>query len=286
MLNASRPGKAVEGCPVDCSLEQTFTQPNLRILSLNIFHGFPSCPELRTRLDQIAHEAERFGVDILLLQEIPWTVHFGNSAKYLADRLGMNYLYLRANGNRNAILFEEGVAILSRFQILESRFTELQPRAGIFEHRVVLGARLSIGPQSFWVYSTHLTHGEPEVNQSQAAVLKDFITASSPGAGLLGGDFNAEQASPQMIGLSQMWTDTYRALHPNSEGFTCCLSDLRNGAREEFNKRIDYMFLIHPSELVKLKKVDLIFTDPVAWDGSWIWVSDHAGLLLELTWDL
>jgi endonuclease/exonuclease/phosphatase family metal-dependent hydrolase len=86
----------------------------MRILSLNMLHGHPRFVDLTSRLDLIATEITRLGADIIMLQEVPWTLQHGNAAAWLAEQTGMNYLYLRANGGRWTIFFEEGEAILSR----------------------------------------------------------------------------------------------------------------------------------------------------------------------------
>jgi len=74
-------------------------------MSLNVLHGHPRFEHLARRLDLIAAEIRRQDADIVCLQEVPWTRQLGGGAEYLAQRTGLNYLYLRANGNRWAILF-------------------------------------------------------------------------------------------------------------------------------------------------------------------------------------
>jgi endonuclease/exonuclease/phosphatase family metal-dependent hydrolase len=78
-----------------------------------MLHGFPTFHRLGERLELIVDEARRLDADVVLLQEVPWTPAMGGVAEALAARLAMNHVYLRANGNRGAILFEEGEAILS-----------------------------------------------------------------------------------------------------------------------------------------------------------------------------
>ena len=68
----------------------------------------------------------------------------------------MNHVFFRANGNRRAILFEEGVAVLSRFPILDSVGIALPPKAGFFENRVALHARLQTPRTVLDVVCTHL----------------------------------------------------------------------------------------------------------------------------------
>ena len=112
VLSASRPGSHAEGCPDGCATAEPRRQGPLRVLSLNVLHDFPRFERLSERLDLIAAEILRQDADVVCLQEVPW--HWGSAARALAERTGLNYLYLRANGNRWALLFEEGEALLSR----------------------------------------------------------------------------------------------------------------------------------------------------------------------------
>ena len=114
VVNTSLPGVRVEGCFQGCSEPGDISQDELLIVSLNMLHGFPKFEYLSQRLEIIGEEIIELDADIVLLQEVPWTLKTGNSAKLLAEKIGMNYAYLRANGNRWAIGFEEGEAILSR----------------------------------------------------------------------------------------------------------------------------------------------------------------------------
>jgi len=140
LLEASEPGRAVEGCPQLCAVQVRRQAGPLRVLSLNMLHGHPDFTDLPLRLDLIATEIRRLDADVVLLQETPWTRTTGNGAKYLAHQLGYNYLYYRANGNHRLILFEEGEAILSRFPLKSPQFAVLRPRLSFFESRVALSA--------------------------------------------------------------------------------------------------------------------------------------------------
>jgi endonuclease/exonuclease/phosphatase family metal-dependent hydrolase len=198
LFNVSRPGRRVEGCPEGCAAVAPRTSGPLRVLSLNMLHGFPRFDHLDDRLDLIAAEIQRLDPDIVCLQEVPW--HWGSAAQDLAERTGLNHLYMRANGNRWAILFEEGEAILSRYPLRDATATGLAPRAGLFEHRVALQATAVTPWGDLRVVSTHLTHGDPAVNETQAASLIAFVNASDTGAppAVVAGDFNAREDSAQI----------------------------------------------------------------------------------------
>lgn len=282
VLNVSRPGTHVEGCAQGCVTAGPRRDGPLRIMSLNVLHGFPRFAHLEQRLALVAQVIREKDADIVLLQEVPW--HWGSSASRLAKETGLNHLYLRANGNRWAMLFEEGEAILSRFPLRDAAFAELEPGAGPFEHRVALGATAD----TFWglvrVYSTHLTNGEPEVNAGQATSLAAYVARSGAGPALVGGDFNAEEGEPQIRALD--WVDTYRQANPGDPGFTCCVGALTSGTAEaghfmDLDKRIDYLFL-EPARRAEVVSSRRVLDEPYWTGGVWLWASDHVGLLSEI----
>ncbi len=280
ILNVSRAGVAVEGCPVGCATVAQRADGPLRVMSLNVLHDFPHFQHLSQRLDLIAEEIRRQDADLVCLQEVPWALRLGSGARYLAERAGMNYLYLRANGNRHAILFEEGEAILSRYPLRESAFTELKPRPQFFEHRVALAATAATPWGEVRVVVTHLTTGPAGVNHAQAQSLLAFVAAQGEDPAIVAGDFNAVEESPQIRLLGQQWTDTYRAIHPAERGETCCVDDLTAGPDEPLEKRIDYLFLV-PGTGATLSVVgsQRVLDQPFHTVGGWLWASDHVGLL-------
>lgn len=284
IFNASRPGTQVEGCPAGCAATEDGSGDVLRILSLNVLHGYRTSGNRMRRLDLIAGEVRRLRPDIIVLQEVPWSLRLGNGAEYLARELAFNHAYLRANGNRHAILFEEGLAILSRYPLAGLQWQELQPRAAFFEHRVVLKATAVTPQGDLDVFVTHLTHGERQTNVAQAESLRAFVEETRTNLAIIAGDFNAAEDSVQIQMLVATWKDAYRSLHPHGPGFTCCVSDLTAGpASDPLHSRIDYVFLEAENEEA-LHVVDArVVLDKPFWLGDgWLWASDHAGLLISL----
>jgi endonuclease/exonuclease/phosphatase family metal-dependent hydrolase len=281
LLNVSRAGTRVQGCPQGCASTGERRDGPLRILSLNVLHGFPRFENLRRRLDLIAGEIRRLDADIVCLQEVPWTVTVGSGAGYLARRTGLNHLYLRANGNRWAILFEEGEALLSRYPLRDASFMELRPRAGFFEHRVVLRATALTPRGEVPVFVTHLTDGEAELNRAQADSLLSYVSANASGPALVAGDLNATEHSPQIEALTAAWLDTYRSASPHDPGFTCCIDELKGGPSQPLKKRIDYLFLV-PGDDARIASSRKVLAQPVPGEQGWLWASDHVGLLTAI----
>jgi endonuclease/exonuclease/phosphatase family metal-dependent hydrolase len=281
--NTSRPGVVPRGCADGCVTAPTRRDGPLRVLSLNMLHGLPTFCGLRQRLDLIADGIRAADADIVCLQEVPWAPTLGDAAAYLGQRTGLNYLFLRANGNRSAILFEEGEVILSRYPLREAGGTELLPRAGWWQHRVVLHATAATPWGDIGVFATHLTHDNPQANQGQATALAEFVVARCQGLCLVAGDLNATEDSPQIQRLAARWTDAYRSAHPDQAGLTCCVDDLQAGPQELLEMRIDYVFLVPPAgQVAHPVSARLAFDAPFAVPGGWQWASDHVGLLVEV----
>ena len=280
LVNVSRPG-VPQGCPDGCATAGPQPGSVLRVMSLNVLHGFPHFEYLPQRLDLVAEEIRDRQIDVALLQEVPWTPRLGSGAQYLAERTGMNYVYLRANGNRWTIFFEEGEAILSRYPLVDVDHVELEPRAGFFEHRVALQATVETPSGPVRLFVTHLTNGDPGVNRQQAASLLAFVSAEPDLPAIVAGDFNAPPDSPQVRMLSERWTDAFRAANPDEAGLTCCVDDLTAGPDEPLEERIDYVWLV-PGAKGRLQVVEAerVLDRPSAVEGGWLWASDHVGLLV------
>ena len=284
LVNVSKPGSQVIGCLQDCALDQIRVDDGtLRLMSLNILHGYPEFNNLQKRLQIIANEITRQGADLVCLQEAPWTPEFGYAAEVLAKSAGMNYAYLRANGNHGLIRFEEGVAILSRYPILHTNFTELEPRAGFFENRVVLHVVVAAPGGNLDIFVTHLTHGDDRINAGQAAGLHRYVEANRKGFAIIAGDFNAQDDERQIMDFQKRWTDAYREANPGKSGETCCVDELTAGPDELLDVRIDYIFIAPiDSQTYQLAGVKRVLHQPSRLDGGWLWASDHVGLLADI----
>ena len=283
ILNVSRVGAQVTGCPDGCATTGERGDGPLRVMSLNVLHGFPRFEHVEARLGLIADEIRRQDADIVCLQEVPWTLRLGNAAEHLVGRTGLNHLYLRANGNRWAILFEEGEAILSRYPLRDASFAELEPRAGLFEHRAVLQATAMTPWGSVRVFATHLTNGDAEINRAQAASLGAFVAAQGEGLAIVAGDFNATEDAPQIQALAGQWLDAYPVVHPGDEGLTCCIGDVSQGPEQRLEERIDYVFLVpEVRRSASVVSIQRVLDRPSHTLDGWLWASDHVGLVAAI----
>ncbi|HLE52992.1 MAG TPA: endonuclease/exonuclease/phosphatase family protein [Anaerolineales bacterium] len=279
VLNASTAGERAQGCPQGCSVRATRRPGPLRVMSFNVLHGFPNFENLGERLELAAAEILRQDADLVLLQEVPWTRQVRDGAKFLAERVGFNYLYLRAQGNHWAILFEDGVAVLSRFPLKEPAVVELKPREMFFEPRVALSAVAETPWGDLPLFVTHLASSDDQINRGQVVALREFVASRTDGLGIVAGDFNATPDTPQIESLTEGWIDTYHTANPQDMGLTCCIDDLHAPPGEPLEERIDYIFLV-PGRGVQVISAQLILDQPSPFADGWLWASDHVGLLV------
>lgn len=281
VLSTSRPGFRIEGCLDGCAAESFRDDGTIRVISLNILHGFPHFKYLDQRLRVIANQVVQLNPDIVLLQEVPWTLKMGNTAEFLAEQVGMNYAYLRANGNRWAIAFEEGEAILSRYPLLNPAFSELQPQSGFFEHRVVLHLTALTELGEVGLYVTHLTHDDSRINQGQTESLKSFVNSQVGPFSIVAGDFNALPDSPQIAAFPPLWIDPFESAIPEENAYTCCIDELTQTSAR-LTKRIDYLLIIPGSSTPQVIAAKRVFDTSFPSNGGWIWASDHVGLMADI----
>lgn len=281
----SKPGANAIVCLITCA-PTIADSPNehLRILSLNMLHGYPDFKYLEQRTALLTQEISQLDADIVLLQEVPWTRTQGHFAEELAQQLQLNFAYLRANGNYTLIGFEEGSAIFSRYPLKNIIFAELRPSASFFENRIVLQATVESPRGNLDIFVTHLTNGERAINAAQTDSLLAFVQNEAQYPAIVAGDFNAVEDSPQIQSLTKLWQDGFRLIYPEAQGGTCCVSDLSDASATGMSNRIDYLFLV-PTTEQRLTLVDIqrIFAEPVDVEEGHLWLSDHAGLLATIS---
>ncbi len=211
---------------------------SLVVINANLWHDWPRHRVLPDRLESFAATVEREGADLVLLQEVVRLPGM-RADEWLADRLGMSSVYLRVNGHAGAIGFEEGLTILSKESISESRTLKLEPSRVPLVKRMALAAKVSSDQGDFWAFSTHLAVlNRPNI--AQLAHLRSWVTATSGSQmALIGGDFNADEKKPQIRQVSSDWVDLYRRKNPDEEGTTFALRTPLG----VFRRRLDYLFL-------------------------------------------
>lgn len=212
---------------------------DLVVLSANLWHDWPRHRRLAERLEDLARLVEGHGAHVVLLQEVARTADL-SSDRWLAERLGMGYLYSRVNGHRGSIGFEEGLAVFSRLPFLTYRTRRLGSVGGV-AHRLALGAELQSGADRFWVFSVHLSLLR-RLNARQVSDLQGWVSqVAGASSAIVGGDFNAHETAPQMLCARRRWLDLFRQLHPRADGSTHTLRWPWGASLARH--RLDYLFL-------------------------------------------
>jgi endonuclease/exonuclease/phosphatase family metal-dependent hydrolase len=211
----------------------------ITVMSANLWHDWPRLRRQQQRLEAFSQLVEQEQVDVLLLQEISRTPTLHVDA-WLGERLGMAYVYSRANGHYR-IGFEEGLGIFSRFSIRDPQLTQLGRRSNPFVRRIALGATIKVPCEPLTALSVHLGLSRRH-NELQTSDLHRWVAESSAHlTALVGGDFNAFENSPQIRKTQSIWLDAFRYANPHGDGSTHTFRLPWGGMLHAH--RLDYLFL-------------------------------------------
>ncbi len=258
--------------------------PNsLTLWTLNLLN--PSNPlsssadvNVRTQLVIDAINAEQ--PDLIAFQEVVSSASVPNRAEFIANATGYEWAWQM---EYSAVIYDEGIAVLSKWPIVDTASVELPHKDLVLVTRFALGARVTTpaGPVGF--YSTHMTvGGSEEQSADQAAKAYEFITQrSGTTPAFFAGDLNAEPETPSMRflrgetdhgGVTGNFVDLWLATNPDDVGYTI--------DAEDPNKRIDYIYASgSTSAVVTPDQCHLIFDAPV----SGVYASDHIGVSCTVT---
>ncbi|MBE9523909.1 MAG: endonuclease/exonuclease/phosphatase family protein [Chloroflexi bacterium] len=212
----------------------------LTIISANMWHDWPQRRRFEQRLEAFANLVDDHKADVLLLQEVARTTNFWTD-RWLAKRLGMAYVYSRANGHLKGVGFEEGLAVFSRYPLNHPVLHQLSPAENQFVHRMALGTQIDSPCGNLLVFSVHLSLSGKQ-NANEAVRLTNWVQdVSGENSALVGGDFNAGEHSMQIKKLQKNWMDTFRHINPFTDGAT---HELHWPWGRPFRReRLDYIFL-------------------------------------------
>ncbi len=178
-------------------VEQTV---EIRVLDFNTHRSYGG-------IGTVAAEIAAVDPDIVLLQEIDrFKAGTGNidQAAYFADALGMDHAF---GANVTSGNGEYGVAVLSRFEILDSQ-NHLLPNGPGGEQRGLLGVDVEIGGQQVRIYNTHLQNKLSGLREAQARAVA-AIMADDDLPIILGGDMNATVNTPTLAPLTAQLVDAW-----------------------------------------------------------------------------
>lgn len=240
LVSVTKPAGKISILEDPKSKKENPAHDKVRILTANLFHDWPRKRRLKERLECFVELVDRVGADILLLQEIARTKEI-YADEWLGDQLGMAYVYSRANGHVKEIGFEEGLGVFSRFPIRKPRLTQLSDQINPFHRRIALGAAISTNIGDIVAFSVHLAINN-RMNLSQMSRLRNWVDEQSGEMpAVIGGDFNADEHSPQIRSTQNSWCDSYREINPDDEGYTHQLNWPWGETIRQ--SRLDYLFL-------------------------------------------
>ena len=173
--------------------KQTATTNELKIVSYNI--RWRGGDELKLLAKLLHEDPEVGGASILCLQEVDRKkkrTGNHNTAKALADALGLHYAWAAPPTAKSGDEEETGVAIMSVYPLADIKRIVL-PNAGPGQRRrVALGVTIEIAGRKWRVYSVHAETRIPldKKMEQYNAVLEDLRSFPPDTPAIVMGDFN------------------------------------------------------------------------------------------------
>jgi endonuclease/exonuclease/phosphatase family metal-dependent hydrolase len=216
------------------------TNGPISIMTVNLWHDWPRQRLMPQRLACLVDLVRDEQIDILLIQELSRTKKLIVD-EWLNDKLGMAYVFSRANGSSTSFGFEEGLAVFSRFPLRNPRVAQLSEQNNPFVRRIALGVAISAPQGELLAFNVHLGLNGRQ-NETQIARLLDWVEHESAGrAAVIGGDFNAREDTRQIKGAQKYWQDSFRYKNPAGDGITHQIKWPWGG--NIIQSRLDYLFI-------------------------------------------
>ncbi len=212
----------------------------MTVISANLWHDWPRYRDLERRLEAFARLVESERADLVLLQELARTPSLHADA-WLARRLGMSYVYSRANGSQK-IGFEEGLGIFSRFPLKRlPHVRQVGRTCNPFVRRLAIGVEVDTPCGEIVAFSAHLGLLRKQ-NAAQLRELRGWVDHVAAGrSAIIAGDFNAPEHTHQIQHVRSYWQDTFREIHEHGHAATHEIRWPWGGAI--LSHRLDYIFL-------------------------------------------
>ena len=172
---------------------QTPNPVEIKVLSYNI--RWRSGDDLNAMIKLFRDDPEIGGAKILALQEVDRSKKRSgnhNTAKLIADALGMNYVWAAPPAVKATDEEETGVAILSVYPLSDVHRIVLPNTGPGGRHRVALGATVEIDNRRWRVYSAHTETRIPISKKLEQfkAVLDDLAHYPTNMPAIIMGDLN------------------------------------------------------------------------------------------------
>lgn len=264
----------------------------IRVLTLNIWQ---EQGDWQRRLPLVARTLRSLGPDVVCLQEVREVEgRVPNQARTLAAELDLQVTYETAETWGGG---DEGLAILSRFPIVERDFRVL-PKGERDCRRICLGAAISTAEGLAWFFTTHLAFRLDDgiTRERQVVAVDAFVKEHhQPGrtAAVLCGDFNASPEADELRFLRGLCTlegkrtyyqDAFALCNPGERGHTWCRENPYTLELEwlEPDRRLDYILVTPMTRrgAGRIRSCQVVCSEP---DESGVRCSDHYGVLAELS---
>ena len=176
---------------------QTPSTHEIKVVSYNI--RWRSGDELKTIIKLLQHDPEVGGAAILGLQEVDRSKkRSGNSntAKMIADELGMHYVWAAPPAPKPTDEEETGVALLSVFPLSDVRRIVLPHEGPNGRRRVGIGATAEVNNRLWRVYSVHAETRIPFDKKLEQfkAITEDLAKYPPDMPAIIMGDLNTWEA--------------------------------------------------------------------------------------------
>lgn len=262
----------------------------IRIVTLNIWQEQGLWEQ---RLELIQEHFQSLMADVFCLQEVRQVPErIPNQAATLAQSLNLHFTYETAQPWGGG---DEGLAILSRYPIVERHFVAL-PSSERDGRRICLGAVLDLGATQMWIFTTHLAYRLTDgvLREQQVYEVDRFVQshATAAVASVLAGDFNARPEADEirfLRGLTSIqgkrtyYQDAFAVCNPGALGYTWARENPYTLELEwlEPDRRLDYIFVTPMTRagIGRIHSCRMVCTSP---NASGIWCSDHYGLMAEI----
>lgn len=279
--------------------EQPAQPEHVRAVSWNLWSKYG---DWRRRRESMIDTLAGLDADLVGLQEV-WSDGDGNLAAYLADQLGMHWLWQPALAGEPGQT-QSGNAILSRWPILDQAELRLPVPADRDEGRKVLHGLIGGPVGKIPFFTTHLNapFAQSAIRTRQAVALINFVTAHSAGHSfppIITGDFNAEPDSDEirlLLGKTSCpdvaetcFFDAWAFLDAGVPGWTWDRANPLVGTRGQPNTRIDYIFVgtsptdIHHTAPPSRGHVQSAFLAGNQASTTGTWASDHAAVVADFS---
>lgn len=219
--------------------------------------------------------------DAVALQEVSQSAAVSNRAEAIAAATGYHWVWQQ---EYDAFTYQEGIAVLSRWPILESEGRALPHLDAIYVTRYTMRARIDHPAGDFDLFCTHMTVTGGETQSADQAREALHFIRERPGSApaWFGGDFNAGPDSlalrflrgeAEHEGETGDLVDAWTAINPGDPGFT--------SSSDDPGRRIDYLLQVPVNGATPpVRSCQLLFTEPS--DGTY--ASDHLGVGCAFTY--